>query len=79
MNTKLTEQKRLMQKGVDILQSIERLEKISGHLDDEYVKQETASYGAEYAEVIKTLVAGCLKDSGMVLKELPENKLAAIA
>lgn len=67
-----------MQKGVDKLGGIERLERMKEHLDPDYFKAEVDQLASEYAEIMKELVAGCLKDSGMVLKEIPENKLAAI-
>lgn len=79
MNIKLIEQRRKMQKAIDILNHIEQLDRMSEHLDPAYVAEQTLKYVDEYADILKELIAGCLKDSGMILKEIPENKLAAIA
>lgn len=79
MNSKILEQKRLMQKAIDIINHIEQVERIYQSVDPNHVREEKEKYSTEYAIIVQSLMQNFINNSGMVLKEIPENKLAAIA
>lgn len=68
MNTKILEQKRLMQKAIDVVNHIEQIERVFGKVDPKHVKEETEIRAAEYAALLQTLVSTVVENAGMKLQ-----------
>lgn len=70
MTEKILKQKRLMQKAVDCLDSIQNVERVFLTRDFFYARQRIDELQSEYADLIQQLTECILTDTGFKIKEM---------